>query len=156
MMFRDFIVRDAIISDMAADNPRAAIAEMLDACVASHVFGAEAREGVLAGVIEREKLCSTAIGFESAVPHAKHPAVHRLAGLVARSRAGVPFSAPDGKPVRLFFLVLSSQAQTARHLEALAHISNCLRQDLFRQFLLTARDAGEIADLLNDFDMRMQ
>ena len=60
--------------------------------------------------------------------------------------------APDGEPVRLFFLLLSNRECADRHLEALAYISRKFRDKDFRNLLLKAANAGQIADFLEDSD----
>ena len=154
MQFRDFLVRDAIIGDMMSSTKNEAIAEMTDALIKARVISQELRQSVLAALLDREKLGSTGIGQGIAIPHAKHPSIKHLIGLFARRREGVQFDALDGEPVHLFFLLLSNQESAAQHLEALAYVSKHLREEIFRRFLLTARDVREIIELLDEADQK--
>ena len=99
---------------------------------------------------EREQLGSTGIGAGIAIPHCKlqglaHGVV--AVGLVAN---GVDFGAPDGKPVKVLFLVVSPSGAPAEHLQILAAISRWVRADHHAERILALRDAGEVYDLLRD------
>jgi mannitol/fructose-specific phosphotransferase system IIA component (Ntr-type) len=152
MYFRDFIVPEAILGDLVSTSGPEALSEMVDALVRAGSLSEEIRQGVLTALIDREAVGSTGIGQGIAIPHAKHPAVRKLVGLVARSREGVQFDSLDGEPVHLFFLILSNQAAAGEHLKALAYISRHLRNEIFHRFLLRARDEREIRKLLEQAD----
>lgn len=152
MLFRDFIITDAVIGDLVSTTKNESIAEMLDALIAAGALSADLRQGVLTALLDRERLGSTGVGQGVAVPHAKHPGLKKLIGVLARSREGVAFDALDGEPVHLFFLLLSNQESATQHLEALAYVSKRLRNDIFRRFLAKARDQKEIIKLLEEAD----
>ncbi|MCC8180966.1 MAG: PTS sugar transporter subunit IIA [Planctomycetes bacterium] len=154
MQFKDFIVPERIIPDLAAGTKAEAITELAQPLFDTGVIGPELREGVLAALFHREELQSTAIGqnLSIAIPHAKHPGVRGLVGVFGRSREGVEFASPDGKPVHLFFLLLSNRECADRHLEALAYISRKSRNEEFRNLLLKAANKAQIADFLDEAD----
>lgn len=77
---------------------------------------------------EREQLGSTGIGRGVAVPHCK---VARLDGVilaVAQGADPIEFGAVDGKPVQIFFVVVSPEKQPAAHLQCLAAISRWVQE----------------------------
>lgn len=55
----------------------------------------------------RESLGSTGLGDGVAFPHGKSLAIKNLAVLFARSASGVDFDSLDGKPTKIFFLILA-------------------------------------------------
>jgi PTS system fructose-specific IIC component len=55
----------------------------------------------------RESLGSTGLGDGVAFPHGKSLAINELTVLFARSTSGVDFEALDGKPTKVFFLILA-------------------------------------------------
>jgi PTS system fructose-specific IIC component len=55
----------------------------------------------------RESLGSTGLGNGVAFPHGRSLAIKDLSVLFARSASGVDFDALDGKPTRVFFLILA-------------------------------------------------
>jgi nitrogen PTS system EIIA component len=101
-------------------------------------------------LLERERLGSTGVGDGVAIPHCK------LAGLAAgvlavgRTRAGVDFAAPDGKPVRVFFVVVSPRNAPAEHLQILAALSRWIKAAGHVASLLEAADARQIYHLLEE------
>src|SRR4030042_1753122 len=66
---------------------------------------------------QREKLGSTGIGDGVAIPHGKIPGLEELVVAFGRSKEGIPFDAVDGKPVNLFFLLLSRRHSSGQHLK---------------------------------------
>jgi len=97
----------------------------------------DARE-LLTSVIEREELCSTALPGGFALLHARHLAPYRFEGsfiVLGRTLQDVHFSAPDGRPTRLFFLICCQDDRI--HLHTLARVC------------LIAMKTNVIAHLLN-------
>ena len=103
---------------------------------------------------EREQLGTTGIGSGIAIPHCKLPGLAH--GIVAMALVpdGVDFGAPDGRPVKVLFLVVSPSGSPAEHLQVLAAISRWLRADHHVERLLALRDPGEVYDLLRDEEGR--
>ncbi len=56
-------------------------------------------------VLEREKIGTTGIGEQIAIPHAKTDAVKKASLAAMVSKEGVDFDSLDGEPVKLFFLI---------------------------------------------------
>ena len=154
VQFHDFIVPGALVCDLAASTKAEALGGLVDALVAAGALHPDRGAPAMQALLARERISATAVGGGAAIPHAKCPGVPRLMGAVGHCRAGVPFGAGDDEPVRLFFLLLSGQEDSARHLEALAHISRCLRDTLFHRFLANARSPQEMRDVLETADRR--
>lgn len=154
MQFKDFLVPERIVGDLAAGSKAEAIGELAEPLFANGVVNPKLRESVLTALLQREELQSTAIGkgLSLAIPHAKHPGVRGLVGVFGRSREGIDFTSPDGQPVHLFFLLLSNRECAERHLEALAYISRKFRNPEFRICLLRAVNQAQIARFLDDSD----
>lgn len=154
MQFRDFLAPERMLSDLSASTKAEVINELAEPLFAKGIVNPDLREGVLSALFHREELQSTAIGqgLSLAIPHAKHPGVRGLVGVFGRSREGVDFNSPDGEPVHLFVLLLSNRECADRHLEALAYISRKFRDADFRNLLLKAGNAGQIADFFEDAD----
>ncbi len=100
------------------------------------------------GVLTREAVASTAIGDGLAVPHGRTSAldgIHMAAGIVE----GVEdYQAPDGVPVRLCFLVVTSEAGAGMHLKVLARLARLMHDDALKQALAQAPDADAFAAVL--------
>ncbi len=149
MRMSDFVVRDAIIPNLAAVNKEGVIREMVESLRAAGQFRGADIEDVIRAILKRELLGSTGIGRGVAIPHTKHNGVERLLGTVAVSRAGVPFESLDGEPVYVFVLLISPQDRPGDHLRALENVSRCLRDDSFVKSLRQATTRDEIWSILS-------
>ena len=118
MRMSDFVVRDAIIPDLAAANKEGVIREMVASLRAAGGFREGDLEDVVRAILKRELLGSTGIGRGVAIPHTKHNSVERLVGTVAVSHNGVSFESLDGEPVHVFVLLISPQDRPGDHLRA--------------------------------------
>ena len=121
MKLSDFLMRDAIITDLEATTKEGAIREIVSRVQdAGHLTGVDP-ESLTRALLEREGLASTAIGRGVAVPHAELPYLDRVTGSIALAPNGVEFNAVDGKPVdvlvTLFFPPMAGRTIRARRPE---------------------------------------
>jgi mannitol/fructose-specific phosphotransferase system IIA component (Ntr-type) len=152
MRMSDFVVRDAIIPDLAATTKEGVIREMVESLRAAGQFRGSDLEDVVKAILKRELLGSTGIGRGVAIPHTKHNSVDRLIGTVAVSSKGVAFDSLDGEPVYVFVLLISPQDRPGDHLRALENVSRCLRDDNFVKSLKQAGSRENISALLDRAD----
>lgn len=90
------------------------------------------REFLIEVLMAREQTSSTAIGDGIAIPHVRQPVVAPGAEAtvsVSHLAEAVPFGAPDGKPVKTIFLIVSPTVRT--HLQMLAHVACALHDPGF-------------------------
>ncbi len=152
MRMSDFVVREAIVPEVAASNKEGVIRELVESLRNAGYFKGADAEDVVRAILKREQIASTGIGRGVAIPHAKHNSAERLIGTVALSRPGVPFDAVDGEPVYIFVLLISPQDQPGNHLRALENISRSLRDDGFVRSLRQATSREKIWSLLEQAD----
>jgi PTS system fructose-specific IIA component/PTS system nitrogen regulatory IIA component len=150
MRMSDFVVREAIIPELAATTKEGVIREMVEALRGVGYFKGADPEDIVKAILKRELLGSTGIGRGVAIPHTKHASVDRLIGTVAISRAGVPFDSLDGEPVYVFVLLISPQDRPGDHLRALENVSRSLRDDAFVRALRGAKTREEVLHLLEE------
>ena len=99
----------------------------------------------------REKLGSTGIGKEVAIPHSRTLSVPRLKALVARSKKGVDWGASDKKAVKLFFLVVAPpQERTNNYLPLLGALVGAMQKKKDRDRILAAKDFAQVTEALED------
>jgi len=103
-------------------------------------------------IMEREKLCSTALDAGVAIPHGKMSGINNFLTVFGRSIEGVDFESLDGKPTFLFFLILSPDNSSGLHLKLLAKISKIFKIPEFREKVLKAKDIDEIYELISEED----
>lgn len=99
---------------------------------------------------EREKLSTTGIGFQIAVPHCKSAQVNDLKIIIARSQEGVDFQSLDGQNVNLFFLLVAPVQSSSEHLKALAKIARFAKDASIRNELLSLQTSKEIFNFIQD------
>lgn len=101
-------------------------------------------------VLNREKLCSTGIGFGIAIPHGKCKAVKTPTVAFGRKLEGVEWESLDGEPVQMVFvLAVPEEAASNEHLRILALLSRKLMDEEFRQKLITVDDKDNLMELLD-------
>ena len=115
---------------------------------------AQDKEALLFALIEREKLGSTGIGENVAIPHAKLEEIDSIITLFGRSKKGVEFDSLDKKLVHFFCLVIAPANSTGLHLKALARISRLLKNPAMREAILYATEADQIYSILTEEDSK--
>jgi PTS system nitrogen regulatory IIA component len=142
MKLSDILVRDACVLEMRARTKPEALAELAGA-LCSAVQGI-ARDELLAMLLERERLGTTALGDGIAIPHARLESTDRVLVSFGRSRAGVEFDSVDGRPTHLFFVLVAPGRAGSTHLAALARLSLLLGSPEFRKRLETLESPAEL------------
>jgi len=110
-------------------------------------------EGLLAEVLEREKLLSTAIGFGVALPHCRFSEAHGPEIALATIPQGMDFDAHDGQPVNIAVMLVSPEDPPETHLKALALVSRLLMKPEHRNLLLESKDPLELHAKLVNLDL---
>jgi len=152
MRIQDIVPPGAIVDGLRAETKEGVLRELSEA-VCRRV-PALSPDRLAAILMEREGLGSTGIGEGVAIPHGKVPGIDRLVAAFGRSREGVQFASLDGKPARLFFLILAPENSAGMHLKALARISRLLKDERFRGRLLAAEGAEGLSQVLREEDDR--
>src|SRR6516165_3881334 len=152
MKLSDFVVRDAILTNLKATTKEAAIRSMVESLSSSGYIKGADQEGIIAAILKREELGSTGIGKGVAVPHTKHLSVDKLVATIALSKDGVEFASLDGEDVHILFLLVSPPDRPGDHLRALENISRHLRNDNFCNFLRQAPTPQAVVELLEEAD----
>ncbi len=106
-------------------------------------------ESVAENLLERERLGSTIVEEETAVPHCKVAGLKTIVTAFARTATDIPFG--EGK-ARLFFFVLSPREQPAAHLQVLAAIARLLRNPEARDACRTAVSGEQLLARLGGID----
>jgi PTS system nitrogen regulatory IIA component len=112
------------------------------------------KENLLLSLIEREKLGSTGIGENVAIPHAKIRDIDKIITVFARSQIGVEFESLDQKPVNFIYLIIAPENSTGQHLKALARISRLFKNPSLRESVLCANEIDQIYSILVDEDSK--
>jgi PTS system nitrogen regulatory IIA component len=149
MKILDFLNPKTILTELKSTDKKGVLEELT--LPIAEIAGIEHKELVRV-LIEREHLGSTGIGNGIGIPHGKLKNLSSLIMGVGLSRKGVNFDALDGKPTRVFFLLLTPESSTDLHLKLLARISKLLRQADFKEKLLEAPDRDDVIRLIQGTD----
>jgi PTS system nitrogen regulatory IIA component len=103
---------------------------------------------VLDSLHAREELGSTALGHGVAIPHARMPQCVAPAGAFIRTKFGIPFDAPDGKPVSMFLGLIVPKQAAEGHLKLLAAAAGMFGDRAFREKLRGCSEPSEVRSLI--------
>ena len=100
-------------------------------------------------ILKREEHSTTAIGEGIAVPHAKSSAVKAPALSCVTVPGGIDYSAPDGKPSDLLFMIAATEDGDV-HLEILSRLMVMLMDADFANALRNAKSTEEFLKIIDD------
>ena len=106
------------------------------------------RTVVLESLTAREQLGSTGVGHGVAIPHARMNQCAWAACAFVRTKAAIPFDAPDGRPVSIFLGLIVPHKANERHLQLLATAAGMFSDKGFRERLKTCADPEAAVHLL--------
>lgn len=99
-------------------------------------------------VMDREKISSTGIGEEIAIPHVKSDNIITPAIAIGISQKGIDYQSYDNKPVKVIFLLISNNGDN--HLDVLSTLSTFLMDEQFVKKIINAKKYEEIIDVINE------
>jgi PTS system nitrogen regulatory IIA component len=149
MKILDVLQKEAILPDLKS-RTKLEVLEELAGPVAKQA-GVE-NQRLVKVLIERERLGSTGIGGGIGIPHGKLKQIEELIVGFGLSRQGVEFESLDGRPTRIFFLLITPENSAGLHLKLLARISRILKNEPFKERLLQASDRDQIFDIIREED----
>jgi len=107
------------------------------------------KAAVLESLTAREQLGSTGVGHGVAIPHARMNQCAMSAGAFVRTKAAIPFDAPDGRPVSVFLGLIVPNQANQRHLQLLATAAGMFGDKGFREKLKASTDPEAAVRLLS-------
>jgi len=142
--------KDSSIMDIKSLDKFEAINEMINKILKNKLNFSikEAKEKI----IKREKLFSTAIGHQIAIPHARIEGLKTPIIIVGKSENGINFIAPDQKPVKLIFLIFSPFNDSSIQLNILSKISKMISNVTLKKKLLNAKTVDKIEEVMTIFE----
>ena len=153
MKIIDIIKKDSIIANLVGTNKEEVLNEVTDFLLNKEII--KDKQVLLHTLIEREKLGSTGIGENVAIPHGKSDALSKVVMVFARSLKGLDFESLDQKPVHFVCVVIAPSKSTGQHLKALARISRIFKSKSLRDEILKLSDANQIYSLILEEDSRV-
>ena len=106
-------------------------------------------EELYQAILERERLLSTGIGLNLAIPHAKLGAVKDFVVAIGIHRRGLPFESLDDKPVHILVMIIGPNFHQEEYLKVLSRVTAFLKDK--RESLLSLSTADEVYALTADY-----
>ena len=142
----DYLKLKHIELDLKEQEKPAVIEELVDLIAESGAV--KNKKALLAAIIERERLGSTAIGNGVAMPHVRIDGVTEALLAFGRSVHGVDFNSLDGEKTHIFFIFISPKDDVEGHLKILAKISRLVKDKFHVSRLKKAKNKKEIVDII--------
>ena len=152
MKIDEILSKDSIIANLTGTNKEEVLREITDFLQNQSLI--KDKETLFNTLMEREKLGSTGIGENVAIPHGKSDELSQIVIVFGRSIEGLDFESLDQKPVHFVCMVIAPSNSTGQHLKALARISRLFKNKNLREGILKLQDANQIYALLLEEDSK--
>ena len=150
MKLTDYMTIKNIKIGLLGKEKKEIIGELLD--IAESVSPGLNRAEALEGLRKRERVGSTGVGKGVAIPHTGIKNCSRILPVIALSEQGLNYESLDGKPVRLFFMIIYPENEIKMQLKFLARVSRLLRNENLRESLMASSSPEEIMDILIKYE----
>ncbi len=141
----DQMIDESRIVDLKATTKEEALRELVDVLATSP--DVTDREELLNAIYERERVISTGVGIEVALPHVKIPSVKNFVIAIGRSHKGIEFESLDDKPVYIIVMIGANDRQAGDFLKVLARLVLKLKSRNFRKQVMFAPNPKRIKEL---------
>lgn len=118
--------------------------------------GISDKYSTLSSLIDRERLGSTGLGDEIAIPHAKIPSISDVKIVLGISKNGIDYASSDGLPVKIFFVVIAPESDISAHLKTLSRISRLIKLTDFKRKVLETQNSLEVLDILKTEESKLE
>ena len=152
MKIDEILKKNSVIPNLTGNNKLEVIKEMTECLKQNNTIKDD--QALFKTLMEREKLGSTGIGENVAIPHGKSDELTQIITVFARSINGVDFESLDQKPVHFVCMVIAPAHSTGQHLKALARISRLFKNQGLREGILESENADAIYSLLLQEDSK--
>ena len=147
----DKMIDESRIIDLKSTTKEDALRELVDVLATSPDVSDS--EELLSAIFEREKVISTGVGIEVALPHVKIASVKNFVIAIGRSHKGIDFESLDDKPVYIIVMIGANDKQAGDFLKVLARLVLKLKNRSFRKQVMFAPNAKRIKELFVSEDV---
>jgi fructose-specific phosphotransferase system IIA component len=139
---KNYLDKKCIIPKLKSNTKEEIIKELVDVLEKHNKI--IDKERVLNDIYERERIASTGLENGIAIPHAKSRGTRELAIAIGIKREGVNFDAVDGKPSKIFIMIIFPFNYSGQYLQLLSNIAKLLSSEQSREFLINCESSEEI------------
>lgn len=148
MRLMDLLRDDLVRTPLAARTKEEAVAELVGALIAAGDLPEGSRREVLDAIAFRERSQPTGLGSGVAVPHGLVDVATDLIAALGVAPHGIDFSAIDGQPARIVFLMIVPPNRLQAHVRTLAGVARLLNDHALRERLIAAGSPAAIMDVI--------
>jgi fructose-specific phosphotransferase system IIA component len=131
-----------ILSNLSVKDKEELLHQMVDA-LAEEVDDRQLGD-IRTSVFEREKIMSTGVGKQLAIPHGKVKSIEKNYASFAILKSPIDYNSIDGEPVKMVFLLAGPESKNSTHIKLLSRISRLMNSAAFRDSLLECSSSEEI------------
>lgn len=142
LQFSKILDKNCIITHLEANSKKDIIRSLVNVLNENNYLLDE--NDVLNAVLERENAMSTGLQNGIALPHGKTDAVKKMTMAIGLKPEGIDFQSLDGKPSKVFILVVSRKNTAEPHIQLLSEIGKRLHTQKAINELLTCKNKEEI------------
>lgn len=147
MKLTDYVTPEHVKLGLEGESKEEVIEELVELLAETCEFCDS--DEILEAIMNREREGSTGLEKGVAIPHAKCDAVDKLSIVVGISKDGIDFESQDGKPSKLFFLMVAPVTESGPHVQAIAKIVKMIKVERFTDTLLKAKTAAEVVQIMS-------
>jgi PTS system nitrogen regulatory IIA component len=146
MKLSDLINPDLIFLDLNTSNKEALLSSLINnLCLTDNSLK---NSTISQLILNREKLCSTALDNYVAIPHARVPGIPKTYACIGICEEGIDFGSIDEFKTKIFVLILQPEHTGNFHLEILKSVANMFRKKNLVNAMLNNRNKHEIYQLI--------
>ena len=109
------------------------------------------QEDIFKGLLQRERLGSTALGKGVAIPHTRLANITSPTMAMIKLDKGIEYDAPDGQPVDILFALAVPEDSDSNHLKILASLAEMLANHEFVNELRSNYNCNALYELLSNW-----
>ena len=144
MKIYSLLDKSTILANLSVDNKDDLLHKMID--VFKGRVTDEQLEDIRNSVFEREKIMSTGVGKNLAIPHGKVASLDDSLASFSVLKQPIDFDSIDEKPVKMAFLLIGPEKRNSTHIKLLSRISRLMNSSSFRDTLSNCKTPEEILD----------
>lgn len=152
MNIYSLISTSTILADLEIDNKNDLLHKMVD--VLKEQVNDEQLKDVRDSVFEREKIMSTGVGKNLAIPHGKVGSIEQNYASFAVLKDPIDYDSIDDKPVTMAFLLVGPAGENRLHIKLLSRISRLMNSGSFRSTLSECKTAEEIYEAFHEEEVK--
>lgn len=142
MNIYSLIDQDTILADLVVDDKEDLLNKMVDTLTGK--VSKSQLDDIRQAVFEREKIMSTGVGKNLAIPHGKVVSIDKHLASFAILQKPIDFDSIDSKPIDMAFLLIGPEKKNSTHIKLLSRISRLMNNSSFRETLTGCDTVEEI------------